>query len=88
MNPIFILHTLIIFRMKNTKVISFWGKGGVGKSTLASSLSLLLSINENKTLLLSTDYVPSLDILFNKSFRENILEINDFLAVLQLSEEA
>lgn len=74
--------------MKDTKVISFWGKGGVGKSTLASALSLLLSINEKKTLLVSTDYVPSLDILFNKSFRENVLEINDFLAVLQLSEEA
>lgn len=74
--------------MKDTKVVSFWGKGGVGKSTLASVISLLLSMNKKKTLLVSTDFVPSLDVLFNKRFREDVLEVDSSLAVLQLSEES
>ncbi len=41
-------------------VYSVWGKGGVGKSTIASALALLLSRRGLRTALVSTDPFPSI----------------------------
>ncbi len=47
-----------------TRVISFWGKGGVGKTTCSSSAAVWLSSRGLKVLLVSSDQAPSLsDIL-------------------------
>ncbi|MGC8910184.1 MAG: ArsA family ATPase [Fervidicoccaceae archaeon] len=40
------------------KLISFWGKGGVGKTTLSIALTKLLSKEGFRTLYISTDIVP------------------------------
>lgn len=48
-----------------TKIISIWGKGGVGKSTCASSLAYFLSKRGFRVLLLTTDFVPTISRIFN-----------------------
>jgi len=48
-----------------TKIISIWGKGGVGKSTCASSLAYLLSKKGFRVLLLTTDFVPTISRIFD-----------------------
>lgn len=45
-------------------LLSFWGKGGVGKTTLSSAVAIKLAEEGYRVYLLSTDFVPSLpDVL-------------------------
>ncbi len=46
------------------KITFFSGKGGVGKSTVASAYAQLLATRKMKTLLVSTDPAHSLGNLF------------------------
>ena len=47
-----------------TRIIGIWGKGGVGKSTCASSLAYYLSRDGYRVLLLTTDFVPTISRIF------------------------
>jgi len=66
-------------------LVSLWGKGGVGKSTLSVALGSYLASQGRRVLVLTTDPMPSLGFLkervWGKSAYENRLE------VLELGEE-
>ncbi len=57
----------VLPKSKETVFISFAGKGGVGKSTLASATALWLSEKGFKTLLVSTDLQLSLNDIFQQT---------------------
>jgi len=54
-------------RHKNTQFLFFSGKGGVGKTSIASATALWLSKKGRKTLIISTDPAHSLSDSFRKS---------------------
>ena len=50
-----------------TKFLFFTGKGGVGKTSVASSLSLVLAKKNQKVLLISTDPASNLQDVFGQT---------------------
>jgi arsenite-transporting ATPase len=58
-------------------ILSFIGKGGVGKTSIASAFALELSAL-GRTVIVSTDFMPSLRYIFNK---------NDLVEYVELSEK-
>ena len=70
------------------KLILFGGKGGVGKTTCASSAALYLSRN-NKTLLFSTDPAHSLSDSLGQKIGDEIGNVKDVenLSALEISAE-
>jgi len=71
-----------------TVVLSFWGKGGVGKTTLSSSLAVHLAERGFRTLLISTDFVPSLGDVIGVDIPSRPVEIAENLFAEQLTEES
>ncbi len=69
-----------------SKMISYWGKGGVGKSTCAAATALRLA-EEGKTLLLSSDPTPSLSELLEEKLRPKPIKVCDNLWAAEISEE-
>ncbi|WP_457600431.1 ArsA family ATPase [Hydrogenivirga sp.] len=69
--------------MLEKKLFFFGGKGGVGKTTLSSSLALLLARRGRKTLLISTDPAHSLSDVLGVGGRE-INEVTENLFVLEI----
>ena len=57
-------------------IVAFVGKGGVGKTSVASAFALELS-GFGKTLIVSTDFMPSLQFIFTP---------NDTVSVMDLTE--
>lgn len=72
------------------KIIFVGGKGGVGKSTISSSLALNLSLQHKKTLLISTDPAHNLNDIFSIPYTTQISQINPYLSIQQIipQEEA
>lgn len=71
------------------KVLSFWGKGGVGKTTCASSVAVRLANDGFKTLLLSSDPAPSLSDILDLEIGPSPKRVNGInLYALELDEEA
>ncbi|RLE48076.1 MAG: ATPase, partial [Candidatus Methanomethylicota archaeon] len=68
-----------------TSIISFWGKGGVGKTTCAASTAVKLASNGLKTLLVSSDPMPSLSDILELSSSNTLQDLP--LHVLELSED-
>ncbi|MCL6571550.1 MAG: arsenical pump-driving ATPase [Bacillus sp. (in: Bacteria)] len=62
-------------RFPKTKFLFFTGKGGVGKTSVACSLSLLLSKQGKKVLLISTDPASNLQDLFGQTLTNHPLLI-------------
>jgi arsenite-transporting ATPase len=60
------------------------GKGGVGKTTCASSIAIALSQKGTKTLLISTDFTPALGDIFNKKIGAEFTEINENLYAIEI----
>jgi arsenite-transporting ATPase len=53
-----------ISQLGSKKVTMFCGKGGVGKTTSAAATALHYAMNGQKTLIISTDFTPSLRDIF------------------------
>jgi len=71
------------------KLILFGGKGGVGKTTCASSTGLYLANNNKNTLLISTDPAHSLSDSLGKEIGNEIRETEgiDQLSAIEISAE-
>lgn len=58
-----------------TEFVMFGGKGGVGKTTCASSTALSLAKDENETLVVSTDPAHSITDVFEKEIKSDPTKI-------------
>ena len=67
----------------NIKWIFVSGKGGVGKTTVSSSIASLLSRYKEDVLLISTDPAHSLSDIFNQQFTNEPTLIKTFTKVIQ-----
>ena len=54
-----------------TPFLFFTGKGGVGKTSVAGSLSIALAVEGKKVLLISTDPASNLQDIFGKHLKMN-----------------
>lgn len=68
----------------DSKIIFVGGKGGVGKSTIASSLACNLCTKDKKILLISTDPAHNLSDLFQIKLSNNITPLDKNLSVLEI----
>ncbi len=77
------------FLEPSLKLILFGGKGGVGKTTCASSAGLYLANNNNNTLLISTDPAHSLADSLGKELGDEVRQIEGIarLSALEISAE-
>lgn len=64
------------------------GKGGVGKTSVASALALLYAQQHKKTLVVSTDPAHSLSDAFAKPIGRNITPLNNNLDGLEIDPDA
>src|SRR4030067_2633483 len=80
---------LIGLREDALKLILFGGKGGVGKTTCASSAGLYLANNDKNTLLISTDPAHSLSDSLGLEIGDEIKQIEgvDKLSAVEISAE-
>lgn len=72
-----------------TPFLFFTGKGGVGKTSVASSLSIALAAEGKKVLLISTDPASNLQDIFGQTLKNEPTKINgtDNLYALNLDPE-
>jgi arsenite-transporting ATPase len=62
---------------KNVKLIMVGGKGGVGKTTCASAISLKIAMDGRKVLIISSDPTPSLSDIFEVTIGSEEVRINN-----------
>jgi len=65
--------------IKSTKYMFFTGKGGVGKTSLSSSLAINLAESGKKVLLVSTDPASNLQDIFNTTIGNKPQAVKDVL---------
>lgn len=70
--------------MADPKNIFFLGKGGTGKSTMSAITSVLLSLEQKKTLLASFDFAHNQSDIFKMTLTDKPHKINDNLTILQV----
>lgn len=74
---------------KDTKIVSFWGKGGVGKTTCSVSYAIDLANQGFNTLLITSDPTPSLSDIIDMKIGAKMKEVGDLsLTAIELDEEA
>ncbi len=72
-----------------TKVVSFWGKGGVGKTTCSAAYAIYLSNQGFNTLLITSDPTPSLSDIMDLKIGAEEKKIEDLsLTTIELDEDA
>lgn len=64
-----------LFENKTLKFIFVGGKGGVGKTTTASSIAVKLAEKRGKTLIISTDPAHNLSDAFNQQFSHEPVQV-------------
>jgi len=69
------------------RLILFAGKGGVGKTTCASSAGLYIANNNKNTLLISTDPAHSLSDSLGKEIGDEIKQVEDKLSAIEIRAE-
>ncbi|AKK09738.1 ArsA family ATPase [Corynebacterium testudinoris] len=72
----------------STRVIFFGGKGGVGKTTVASATATALAQSGKKVLLVSTDPAHNLGHLWERRIGDRITTVRDNLDVIELDPAA
>ena len=73
---------------RETEIVSFWGKGGVGKTTCASSAAVYLAVKGFKTLLITSDPTPSLSDIMGIKIGPKITKIKQLnLDAIELDEK-
>lgn len=70
------------------RVLSFWGKGGVGKTTVSSAVAVRLAEKGYRVLLLSTDFVPSLPDVLAVDVPSAPVKVAENLYAEQLTEDS
>lgn len=74
---------------EDTKIVSFWGKGGVGKTTCSVSYATYLANQGLDTLLITSDPTPSLSDILDIKIGAEKKRIGDLsLTAIELDEEA
>lgn len=68
-------------------VVFIGGKGGVGKSTMASAIALKHARNGAKTLLISTDPAHNLNDIFQTKPSDDIVQIDSNLFMLEINPQ-
>ena len=66
------------------KIFMYTGKGGVGKSTLASSTALLSAKKNIETILISIDSAHSLSDIFSIKIGNTLTKVRDGLTVIEI----
>jgi len=69
------------------KIIFFSGKGGVGKTSCASSYAIKKSFENNRVLLVSTDPAHSTSDIFEMEIKSEITNILDNLDAIEINPE-
>ncbi|WP_276540336.1 ArsA family ATPase [Salipaludibacillus agaradhaerens] len=77
----------VLQMMLNKKIIFCGGKGGVGKSTTASSLAIAATKHKKKVLLISTDPAHNLADLFHTSLSHKPKKVAENLSVIEIDSE-
>lgn len=71
----------------DTPIVFIGGKGGVGKTTVSSSIALKLAKQNKKTLIISTDPAHSLGDVLNTKLSSDIKKIDNFLYAQELDSK-
>lgn len=72
-------------KLFNHKIMFIGGKGGVGKSTTASAIAQLLSEENKKVLLVSTDPAHNIGDIFHVKPKDTVLSISTHLHLLEIN---
>lgn len=72
----------------STRIIFFGGKGGVGKTTVASSTATALTAAGRRVLLVSTDPAHNLGHLWEQTIGDHVTQVRPGLDVLELDPAA
>jgi arsenite-transporting ATPase len=72
-------------QLGSKKVTMFCGKGGVGKTTSAAATALHHAMNGSKTLIISTDFTPSLRDIFEVDSTAKPARVTDGLYLDEIS---
>ncbi len=73
--------------MSFPETLFFIGKGGTGKSTTSTLVSLMLSSKKKKVILASFDYAHNLEDIFDKKITDKPFTISPFLKVIQINRD-
>lgn len=79
--------TVLSQALKNKKVILVGGKGGVGKTTMSSSLAAMAAEQGRKVLLVSTDPAHSLSDIFSRDIGPEEVHVSPNLYVCEIDPE-
>lgn len=71
-----------------SKLYLVCGKGGVGKTTVASAIAISLSTDNRKTLLLSTDFSPAVSDVLDVEVGPKITKINENLFAIEIDQKS
>lgn len=66
------------------KILFIGGKGGVGKSTSAAAIALMLAQQQKKTLLVSTDPAHNIGDIFHQPLKNQPIEVFPMLFALEI----